>query len=188
MGAFEYLLLFAAIILGLAVTDLALSLHRVLSAGPRVKWDLLAPLAAIVAFLKIVTQWWTWHAAEHLAQGLTFEMFLGVLLAAVLLFLIAAAALPDEIGAEPLDLAAHYAAVFRRYWLLFLLHWLLGNAVSLWAQVRIQGAHLTLLSPAYLLAPLIASLVFVRHRAWHAACLMGFVGLYLWQFFGKTLG
>src|SRR5436190_926509 len=115
MGPFEYLLLFAVIILGLAVSDVALSLHRLLGAGPRVRWDWLAPLAALVAFLKIVTQWWTWFRAEPLAGGLTWEMFLGVLAGAVLLFLIAAASLPDEVPGEGrIDLAAHWAGVRRR--------------------------------------------------------------------------
>ena len=141
MGAFEYLLLFAAVILGLAVTDLAISLHKVLSAGNRVRWDLLAPLAGLVAFLKIVTQWWTWHAADRLAQGLTFEMFIGLLVGAVLLFLLAASALPDEIGKdERVDLGAHYRSVSQRYWTLFLLHWLLMNGVSVWAQMQLEGA------------------------------------------------
>ena len=38
MGAFEYLLLFAAVILGLAISDLAISLHLLLNAGKKVKW------------------------------------------------------------------------------------------------------------------------------------------------------
>ena len=188
MGAFEYLLLFAAVILGLAVTDLAISLHKVLSAGNRVRWDLLAPLAGLVAFLKIVTQWWTWHAADRLAQGLTFEMFIGLLVGAVLLFLLAASALPDEIGKdEHVDLGAHYRSVSQRYWTLFLLHWLLMNGVSVWAQMQIEGARLNHLSPAYAVAPLALSLILIRGRLWHALCLLGLAGLYLSQFYGQTL-
>src|SRR5437667_5006187 len=60
MNPFEYLLLFAAIVLGLAISDLAISLHRLLNAAGRVRWGLLSPLAGIIAFLKIITQWWTW--------------------------------------------------------------------------------------------------------------------------------
>lgn len=188
MSPFEYLLIFAAVILGLAVTDLAVSLHRLLSAGARVKWDWLAPLAAIVAFLKIVIQWWIWHGAERLAKGLTFTMFLGILASAVLLFLLAAAALPDEVERESqIDLAAHYARVSRRFWWLFLAHWVLLNAVSTWAQMQVEGAHYQP-SPLYLMGLVPLSLALVRNRLWHAICLVGLVALYLVQFSGQTLG
>ncbi|THD77509.1 MAG: hypothetical protein E7812_16430 [Phenylobacterium sp.] len=188
MGAFEYLLLFTAIILGLAVSDLAMSLHRLLGAGKRVRWDWLAPLAAVVAFLKIVTQWWSWHSAEQLAGAVTFEMFLTLLVAAVLLFLLAAAALPDEAPRdETIDLRLHYAAVSRRYWLLFLGHWLVGNVASVWVQIAAEHAHFTLLQPAYLIGLVIGSLILIRNRWWHTICLLGFVAIYLVQFFGQSL-
>ena len=114
MGAFEYLLLFAAVILGLAVTDLAVSLHRLLNAGDRVRWDGLCILAAALAFERIVAQWWSWHAADRLATGFTFGMFLGVLISVTLLLLIAAVALPDHTEAE-VDLRAYYGRVYKRY-------------------------------------------------------------------------
>lgn len=183
MAPFEYLLLFTAIILGLAASDLAISLHRLLNGAARMHWGLLAPLAALVAFLKIVTQWWTWRRAEALAAGFTFEMFLTLLAAVVVLFLLAACALPDEPG----DLDAHYASVRRRYWSLFLAHWVLGTGLSIWAQVQIQGAHVALLSPAYLVFPVAVSLILIRHRIWHGLCLAGFAGLYVAQFWGQTL-
>lgn len=187
MGPFEYLLLFAAIILGLAVCDLATSLHRLLGAGARVRWDWLAPLAALVAFLKIVTQWWSWFGVERIARGLTFEMFLGVLVGAVLLFLMAAAALPDEVREGPVDLRAHYAQVSRRYWILFTAHWVLMAGVSIWAQMQIEGARLSLASPVYLMIPLAISLVIVRNRWWHTICLSGLIVLYVGQLFGHPL-
>ncbi|MFI4933755.1 MAG: hypothetical protein ACHP7N_03985 [Caulobacterales bacterium] len=188
MGQFEYLLMFTGVILGLAVSDLAISLNRLLEAGARVRWDWLAPLAAVVAFLKIVTQWWSWFAAAKIAKGLTFEMFLGVLVGAVLLFLLAAAALPSQTEEPVIDLRAYYAKVSRRYWLLFTAHWILVTAISLWAQVEITGARLSFLSPAFLIIPLAVSLAIVRNRAWHTLALLGLVGVYVAQFFGQGLG
>ncbi|MFI4976030.1 MAG: hypothetical protein ACHP84_15930 [Caulobacterales bacterium] len=187
MTPFEYLLLFAAVILGLAICDLAVSVHRLLAAGARVKWDWLAPLAAVVAFLKIVTQWWTWYGAKQLATGMTFEMFLGVLVSTVLLFLVAAEALPDEIGGEAIDLAAYYASASRRFWLLFTIQWVLGTGVSIWVQVAVTRAHLDLMTPVWLVAPVAISLVLVRNRWWHTIGLLGFTAVYLWQFFGQSL-
>jgi len=66
MNPFEYLLLFAAIVLGLAISDLAISLHRLLNAAGRVRWAS-RTARRIIAFLKIITQWWTWYAAQSLA-------------------------------------------------------------------------------------------------------------------------
>ncbi len=188
MGAFEYLMVFTAVILGLAVCDLAVSLHRLLSAGQRVRWDWLAPLAALVAFLKIVTQWWTFFNAGPLAKGLTFEMFLGVLVASVLLFLLAADALPDEASEGWIDLREHYATIQRRFWLLFATQWLLLTAVSTWAQVAIEKAHLDLLSPAWLVLPAALLLVLWKNRWWQTIGLAGFAVVYVAQHFGQHLG
>ena len=187
MAPFEFLLLFAAIILGLAVCDLAMSLHRLLAATGRVKWDWVAPLAGVVAFLKIVTQWWTWFGVEQIAKGLTFEMFLVVLMGAVVLFLLAAAALPDEAPEGPIDLRAHWTTVSRRWWTLFVIHWLLMNAIGIWAQVQIQHAHLLMFAWPYLLMPVSISLIFIRNRWWQTICLLALLGLYLSQFFGQAL-
>jgi hypothetical protein len=171
---FEFLLLLAAVILGLAISDLAVSIHRLLAAGSRVKWDWLAPLAALVAFLKIVTQWWAWYGEEKIAGALTFEMFLGVLSSAVLLFLLTAAALPDDFGERPVDLRAYYAAVSRRYWLLFVAHFVLVNIVSVWAQVVIDRSRFDLIQPGWLVLPVALSFVFIRNRWWHTVGLAAF--------------
>ena len=186
MGPFEYLLTFLSIVLGLAIADLCVSLNRLLGAGPRVRWDWLSPLAALVALLKIVTQWWTWFYAAPLAKGVTFEMFLAALASAVLLYLIAAAALPDSLE-EGADLRAYFERTRRRYWLMFAAQFALTNAVSIWAQVQIEGARLNLVSPAYLILPVSLSLIFIRNRGWHTACLLGLTVVYLSQFYGQSL-
>jgi len=188
MGAFEYLLLFAAVILGLSVSDLAISLHRLLNAAGRVRWDVLPLLAGALAFERIVVQWWTWHTAEGIANGLTFGMFLGILISATLLFLMAAVALPDEVEGEGfVDLRAHFARTYRRYWLLFAAQWLTLNIVSDWAQIRINKAHLELLSPLLMIFPIAVVLAFVRSRAVQALGLVGFLTLYTTIEFGQAL-
>lgn len=188
MGQFEYLLLLASVILGLAVSDLAVSLNRLLDAGARIKWDWLSPLAALVAFLEIVTQWWSWFAAAPIAKAITFEMYLGVLVSAVLLFLLAAAALPDAFGEAQVDLRAYYARIQRRFWLLFAAHFVAANGVSAWIQVQAEGAKFTQFSPYYLLAPVVIALAFFRQRWLHALCLVGLVALYIAQLAGHGLG
>ncbi len=188
LGPFEYLLLLAAVILGLALTDLAMSLHRLLAADQRVRWDWLAPLAAVVAFLKIVTQWWSWFGVSNVAKRLTFEMYVAELVGAVLLFLMAAAALPDEADDPVIDLRQHYARCSRRYWLLFAGQWTLITAVGLWAQVQIGHAHLSLLSPIFAIVPVAVSLAFIKSRWFHGLCLVALIVIYMAQFFGHGLG
>jgi hypothetical protein len=61
------------------------------------------------------------------------------------------------------------------------------NGVSIWAQVQIEGARWNPLAPAYLLAPVIVSLILVRNRWWQTACLVGLAALYIAQFFGQSL-
>jgi hypothetical protein len=187
MAPFEYLLVFAAVILGLAVCELAIGLNRLLAFGGAVKWDWLTPLAALLAFLKIVTQWWNWHGAVALAGGMTFEMYLLVLVGAAVLFMLAAAAFPATAGDQEVDLAAHYEIVRRRYWVLFTLHFLLAAWVSLWLQVAVGGARLSLASPVFLIAPVGLSLVFIRNRWWHTAALLGLIATYIASFYGRTL-
>jgi hypothetical protein len=186
MGAFEYLLLFAAVILGLAISDLAISLHRLLNGAGKVRWDVLSLLAGALAFERIVVQWWAWHAAEGIANRLTFGMFLGVLISATLLFLMAAVALPDEVDGV-VDLRAHFARTYRRYWLLFAAQWLALNIVSDWAQIMINKAHFELLSPLLMIFPIAVALAFVRSRAVQALGLVGFLTLYTTILFGQTL-
>ena len=173
MKPFEYLLLLPAVLLGLALSDIALSTHRLLSIGRRVKWDWLAPLAAMLAFAKILTRWWAWFGGEQVARGLTFEMFAGVLLSAGVLFLLAATSLPDDVTEQGVDLRAHYANVSRRYWVLFLLHYFAANAIIFWAQARVGQAQVSLSPPLFAIPVLALVLSIVRNRwlSYSIACI-----------------
>ena len=187
MEPFEYQLLFAAVILGLAISELALSVHRLVSASDRVHWDWLAPLAAVLVFLKIITQWWSWYAAQALHGGLRFEMFIAVMGGGVLLFLLAAMVLPDVKHGDSVNLAHYYERVRRRFWVLLTLHWLVATAVSVWAQVAVGGARFSFASPVYLIVLLTLGLAFIRARWVHGLALLALCGLYLAQFFGQQL-
>ena len=188
MNSFEYLLSFASVILALAVCDLAVSLNRLLEAGAKVAWDWLTPFAAFVAFLKIVTQWWGWFGAAPLAQGVTFGMFLCVLIATVLLFLMAAASLPDRIEVDGLALRKYYAESHRRFWLLFAAHWTVSTATTVWIAAAVGKANLPAASPIFLIVPLALLLAFIGNRLLHIVCLVGLVALYVWQSFSHALG
>lgn len=189
MSAFSFLLVFVTFILSLAVSDLCVSLNRLLEAGDKVRWDWLSPMAALVALLKVVTQWWQWFGADKLAQGVTFEMFLLLVAGAVLLFLVAAAALPDRVEDAGVDLRAYYAQTARRYWLLFGAQYLAVNVFDIWVQMDVAGARLGWTTAEIALLPTATVvLAIVRNRALHTVALAGLIALYLLQLAGHRLG
>ncbi len=187
MQPFEYLLLFAVIILGLAIGDLAVSTQRLLAAGKLVKWDWLAPLAGLAAFMMTVTQWWNWFGDERIAGGVTFPMFLEALVTAMLLFLLCATALPDDFGEEPVDLRQYYTSISRRYWLLFLAHWASATGAVIWAWIIIGRGNLNLIHPAWLTMPVALPLLFIKNRVWHGVTMVALIALYAGPHIGQTL-
>jgi hypothetical protein len=188
MKPFDYLLLLPAVVLGLALSDLAISTQRLLGSTARVRWDWLAPLAAIVAFLKILTQWWAWFAADEIAGALTFALFAGVLLSAGLLFLLAATALPDDVGGDGVDLRVHFAKVSRRYWLLFALHFITANTITSLVLWRVNEGRVAFATPGLLILPVVIAMAFVRNRWLHGTGLVAFVLVYVSQELGRSLG
>ena len=188
MPPFEYLLLLASVILGLAACELAIGCNRLFSVRQQIRWDWLSPLAAVLVFLKLVTQWWAWHDAVSIASGITFEMYLAVLVGAVLLFMMAAAALPSgEVSGDVLDLRVYYATTSRRFWILFTLHFLVAVGTSIWMQAALEHARLPLASPAYLIIPVGVSLTLTRNRLWHTAALVTLCAVYFLQYLGHSL-
>lgn len=187
MEPFEYLLTFAAIILALAVSDLVVSLHRLLAAGAKVKWDWLAPLAALTAFLKILTQWWAWYELRGQAGAVTFELFALLVASVAVLFLMASASLPDEAGDAILSLRGYFERVSRRYFLLLALNYPIVWLFVLGLEGRGDLRALPLLNLGNLVPFLALGLAFWRNRWAQGAFLALLSGLYLWQGFGHPL-
>jgi hypothetical protein len=115
MRAFEFLTAFVAILIGLAITDLATSLHRLLRARRRVKWDWAAPLAALIVAIQVVAQFWVfWYSSAD--QRFTFASTAALAGVLVLLFLLASAVLPDEVPEQGIDLRAFYDETRPYFW------------------------------------------------------------------------
>ena len=105
---FDYFSAFVSVVLGLATADIANSLHKLLIARRRVRWSPLPLLSALVVFTLIIA-----YFLRLWDKGLTITevSYYRVALEAAyvfLLFLTAAATLPDEIPAEGIDLQAWY--------------------------------------------------------------------------------
>lgn len=169
MDGFEYVSVLSAIIIGLALTDVLVSLHKLIRAEKLVRWDWAAPVATLFAVLTIVQIWWSLFGTQD--QPLTIGQFMPQLVELVLLFLLAAGALPDEIPAGGLDLRKYYDRNRPYFWSLYAaaLAWpvaietvaALINGAS-WGALRYRGMDFLILS-------VFISLVFIRNRWWHLA-------------------
>ena len=118
MSVSEYVSVFVSIIVGLAVADLLISFHRLLRVGRLVRWYWLVPALATYMLLVIVAFWWGSYIWLLHLQRLTMGEFLPTLLAAITIFLLTAAILPDEVPKGGLDLKAWYLQNFRQIWIL----------------------------------------------------------------------
>ena len=118
MSVSEYVSVFVSIIVGLAVADLLISFHRLLRVGRHVQWYWLVPALATYMLLVIVAFWWGSYIWLLHLQSLTMGEFLPTLLAAITIFLLTAAILPDEVPEGGLDLKAWYLQNFRQIWIL----------------------------------------------------------------------
>ena len=89
----EGALIFASIIIGLAVADELVSLHRLLRHRHKVRWDWAAPVVALYVLLSQVQIWWSLGRGHG---ALTIGSFLPVLALLIFLFLLASAVLPTK--------------------------------------------------------------------------------------------
>ena len=114
----EYVLGLMAIISGLAITDLIASLHRLLRARRRVQWDWLTLLTAGFIGMSLTVSWFiSWRVNVVENYNPTFWRFFFLTLGQLVpLYLAAAAALPDEVPAEGIDLKQFYAENCRYIW------------------------------------------------------------------------
>lgn len=120
----EHIAVLASMILGLAIADLGMSVHR-LARATRVNWHWLPILFALIVLISVIQFWWssipTWTSTKTIGQ------FLVPMMQLFLLFLLTAASLPDDVPAEGIDLKAYYFSVHRYAWGLFAAYVLLST-------------------------------------------------------------
>jgi hypothetical protein len=115
MDTFEYITALVAVVIGLAIADLATSLHRLLRNRKVVRWDWVSPLAALVILAELFNLWWRWRGFE----GRTIGDVLPYFLALILIYLAASVTLPDEVPAEGLDLGRYFDENRSYFWLVY---------------------------------------------------------------------
>jgi hypothetical protein len=118
--AFEYAIGVFAVLIGLAIADIATSFHRLLRSKSSVKWDPLALIAALYALCMAIYMWFDLWGVRHFAATRHFLFYLFLFAELFVLFLIAASSLPDEASSST-DLREFYATNRRNFWFLVVL-------------------------------------------------------------------
>jgi hypothetical protein len=120
MRAFEYALGLFSVLIGLAVADIATSFHRLVRSRAAVRWDPLPLLAASYALLIAIGMWFDLWGVRNVAGARHFFFYLLMVGELFIVFLIAAASLPDD-PESGRDLTAFYSYNRRYFWLLITL-------------------------------------------------------------------
>ena len=171
----EHMLIFASIIVGVAVTDQMISLNRLLRARRRVKWDWAVPVVALLALLTVLQIWWS--IAQPSEGPITIGQFLPTLVELILLFLLCSATLPDEVPADGLSLRTFYHEQGSYIWALYAsaLAWAFATGqIDRAAAGKWSVAELVDNVPDLVILALMISLIFVRRRWWHALAMLAF--------------
>lgn len=161
MTPFDYLSVLISIVLGLGLTELLSSVHRLVQARDRVTFHWLPLLWSGLIFVALV-QWWWAAFGLHRQLEWNFFFFLLILLIPVLLYLAAASVLPTVEPEQEYDLRAYYFS--NHHWFF----WIVA-ATSLMECLRAVLYHdwqAALLNG--LAATLLGSLALVRNPTYHA--------------------
>jgi hypothetical protein len=187
MGSYQYFVLLIVVLVGLAVSDVTISLHKLLAAGRRVQWHWASPAVAFLIAVLVIGEFMSAWSSKN--GTIWFPGVLSTVGLFVLLYLGAASALPDEVPSEGLNLKTFYY----------------GNRVQFWGLMTIFMAaqmllvalnHLNQASPNFwffvgqdaLVAFVCASLIWIRQPWWHALCIVAFLSLELLNWWTLRLG
>lgn len=186
MSLFEFTFALNAVILGLALTHVAATIHKLLLAGKRVHWAPEPILLTLIVLLVIVSVWLASWSNRDLATITIGQMLLQVA-KLLTLYIAAASCLPEPVGAETVDLREYYD---RTRLLSF------GSLILSLALFRVYGIAINgFPSPLtfeialnLLLYPVLyATLIFVRQR-WFNILVLGFIIVYYgWRVVGQQL-
>lgn len=131
MSVSEYVLAFVTLLLGLAITDLLASFHKLLRAWRRVKWDWLTPLLALLMLFGAVLFWWLCYAWFSGVQSISILQFLPKLAFLAVNVLMIVSVLPDDVPEEGIDLRTFYIESRVHIWSLVTIGFILSIAVNM---------------------------------------------------------
>ena len=105
MSAFEFTFGLISLLLGLGFAHVAGAFARLIIAGPKVRWDWLSPLAAVLMLLMGLIYWWSqWSLRDEqvVLSDLTIRA-----VGCLFLYVMAVAVLPDRTG-KRINLRNHF--------------------------------------------------------------------------------
>ena len=186
MRAFEYALGLFSVLIGLAVADIAASFHRLVRGEATVAWDPLALLAAFYALCMTVGMWFDLWSVRGVAETRHFFFYLSLVAELFVLFLVAAASLPDA-GDEAIDLREFYATNRRYFWSLVVLFQVgyIGHGIYFLAGLfsrlpQVFAVRFAAQMSALVAIPLV--LIVVKSRVVHYAGLALLFGVMAWHY------
>ena len=164
---FSYLSAFVTVVLALGLTDLLMSLHRLLRHADVVKWAALPMACALFILLALLSEFFTIWSLTMVAR-VTFGGLILHLLPTFFIFLAASAVLPDEVDPAGVDLDAFYFSQ-RRYLFITLACAFFADAprTALAGDYAMDELLLDVLGPSFVLALAFLSLAFSRRRWQH---------------------
>lgn len=187
MGQYEYFVLLIVVLVGLAMSDLTISLHKLLAAERRVQWHWGAPAAALLSAVLVIGEFMSVWSAK--SGTIWFPNVLSSVGLFTLLYLGAAAALPDEVPPEGLNLKSFYFNNRTHFWglmTLFMAAQMLLVAINPLNQTSPNFSFFV--GQDALVALVCASLVWIRQAWWHALCIAAFLSLELLNWWDLKLG
>ena len=131
MGTFDYITVLVAVVVGLAIGDQALSLHRLVRDRRRVRWDWVSPLAALLILTELFNFWWQWRGFS----GTTLAAVAPYFLSLILLFLTAAVTLPDGVPEGGIDLGIYFDENRSYFWTVYGLYVLTYAPLIIWRKI-----------------------------------------------------
>ncbi|MCP9235233.1 hypothetical protein [Lewinella sp. JB7] len=191
MTPFEYILPLVSVLVGLAIADLAVSFNRLLRARHRVSWDWLTLLSAFIALLAVLDIWWMFSGEQDATFYYTLAGFLPFAVQLILLFLINAAALPDDVPEEGISLKEFYAANSVYLWGLFTVYFLSIFVSRAITHLIADGDVWNMLTHTVWNVVMLAffgSLILIKRRWYHGVVLIVFLIVYFSGWSLRTLG
>jgi hypothetical protein len=171
MEAFDYGMGLVSIVIGIAISDLAFSFHKVFRHRHTISWDARTLLAAAFTFVVLFSMWFELWSVHGRPEILNFAFLLTIIVELMVLFLMATAVLPDNPLPDD-DLAKFYDDNARSIWIFFFLFEVIY--VCHWLYFKLSNPNFILAHSlgrlaAVLAVPLVAATLALmpRHRKLH---------------------
>lgn len=182
MTPFEYIIPLVSVLVGMAIADLAVSFNRLLRGHRRVKWELLPLLASFMSILAVLDMWWMFYSMQDSTFYRTLIGFLPLAVQLILLFLINAAALPDEVPKDRMNLKTFYEKNSVYFWSLFLIYFISIYITRGISFLMLDWDIIDVLKNTFfnfVIVVMVISLIFIKNRWYHAALIIMFIAVYI---------